>query len=327
MKLFGKQIIDWGKLKEVPEANQKALILEAISAGLKGFAAQPLGKASPTAVLGSKALGADSTLVAAAPPIIMAGSDTVDTPDRGYEALFKEKDLRQATSKTFEIFDVTGGITFQQQEPGEEAELSELPTGSKSTVSMLRFTGGFPILDDWLRFNELYKIDDLTEDTVKRWYDQKADLFYALMELLGAGINQAFATDDVTTINNACSQIITDLQAAGAGIGAGSRFYITCHPNLLARIYKALAAVFTNPNTNNNQIVYMIAGVIPTAKIASTSYYVSLPGYKTVRGEWEDLNTREPQRNELKLGADHVWTGAYNAAIASTLQHRRCALS
>jgi hypothetical protein len=45
------------------------------------------------------------------------------------------------------------------------------------------------------------------------------------------------------------------------------------------------------------------------------------------RGEWEDLNTREPQRNELKLGADHVWTGAYNGVIGETKQFRRCALT
>lgn len=327
MKLFGKKVIDYSKLSEVPEANRKALLLDAISKALANFADQPLDKKAPTQVLGSKALGADPSLVHAAPPIIMAGSDTVDSPDRGYEALFRELDMRQSKSKTFDIMDVTGGITFMQHQPGEEAELSELPTATKAIVSMLRFTGGFPILDDWLRFNELYKLDELTDDTVKRWYDQKADLFYSLIELLSSAIDQAFVTDDVTTINNACSKIITDLQAAGAGIGAGSKFYITCHPNLMARIYKALAAVFTNPNANNNQIVYMIAGVIPTAKIDSTHYYVSLPGYKSVRGEWEDLNTREPQRNELKLGADHVWTGAYNAAIASTLQYRRCALN
>ncbi len=327
MKLFGKKVIDYSKLGQVPADQQKAMLLDAISKALANFSAQPLAKESPTAVLGSKALGADSSLVNAAPPIIMAGSDTVDTPDRGYEALFREVDLRQSTSKTFEIGGITGGVTFMQHEPGEEAELSELPKASKATVSMLRFTGGFPILDDWLRFNELYKLDELTMDTVKRWYDQKADLFYTLMELLSSGINQAYSTDDITTINNACSQIIVALEAAGASVSAASRFYITCHPNLLARIYKALAAVFTNPNDNNNQIIYQIAGVIPTAKIASTHYYVSLPGYKSVRGEWEDLNTREPQRNELKLGADHVWTGAYNGAIASELQHRRCALS
>lgn len=235
--------------------------------------------------------------------------------------------MTSSTSKTFEIANITGGITFYQVQPGEEAKLSQLPTAGKVDVGMLRFIGGFAILDDWLRFNELYKIDDLTTDTVTRWYDQKANLFYGLIEALGAGVNQSFVADDVTTINNACSQIITDLEAAGYAVSAASKFYITCHPSLLARIYKALAAVFTNPNSNNNQIVYNIAGVIPTAKIAATSYYVSLPGLKAKRGEWEDLNTRPAQRNELVLGADHVWTGAYNGAIAETKQFRRCALS
>ncbi len=173
MKLFGKKVIDYSKLGEVPEANRKAMLLDAISKALSKFAEQPLDQKEPTQVLGNKALGADPTLVHSAPPIIMAGSDTVDSPDRGYEALFRELDLRQAASKTFEIMDVTGGITFMQHQPGEEAELSELPAAAKAVVSMLRFTGGFPILDDWLRFNELYKLDELTDDTVKRWYDQK----------------------------------------------------------------------------------------------------------------------------------------------------------
>ncbi|MBC8413148.1 MAG: hypothetical protein ISR96_02335 [Nitrospira sp.] len=46
-----------------------------------------------------------------------------------------------------------------------------------------------------------------------------------------------------------------------------------------------------------------------------------------MRGEWEDLNTRPPQRNELKFGADHVWTGSYNAIIAEKKQHKKCLLS
>lgn len=322
MKIFGKQFVDFSKLHQVAESARREKILEAISAGFKSLATEGLSMISA-----EKFVGADPALLRSAPPIIMTGTDTVNQPDRGYEALFAEVDMRQSTSKTFEIANITGGITFYQVNPGEEAKLSQLPTAGKVDVGMLRFIGGFAILDDWLRFNELYKIADLTSDTVTRWYDQKADLFYGLIEALGAGVNQAFVTDDVTTINNACSQIITDLAAAGYAVSAGSKFYITCHPSLLARVYKALAAVFTNPNTNNNQIVYNIAGVIPSAKIAATSYYVSLPGLKAKRGEWEDLNTRPAQRNELVLGADHVWTGAYNGAIAETKQFRRCSLS
>jgi hypothetical protein len=322
MKIFGKQFVDFSKLHQVAESARREKILEAISAGFKSLATEGLAMVSA-----EKFVGADPALLRSAPPIIMTGTDTVNAPDRGYEALFAEVDMRQSTSKTFEIANITGGITFYQINPGEEAKLSQLPTAGKVDVGMLRFIGGFAILDDWLRFNELYKIADLTTDTVTRWYDQKADLFYGLIEALGAGVNQTFVTDDVTTINNACSQIIVDMEAAGYAVSAASKFYITCHPSLLARVYKALAAVFTNPNTNNNQIVYNIAGVIPSAKIAATSYYVSLPGLKAKRGEWEDLNTRPAQRNELVLGADHVWTGAYNGAIAETKQFRRCALS
>jgi len=322
MKIYGKQIIDWKEIHKIAESARREKILEAISAGLKALALDPL-----QAISADKFIGADSTLLRAAPPIVMTASDTVNQPDRGYEALFDLVDMTNSTSKTFDIASISGGVTFYQAEVGEEAKLSKLPTAAKATVSMLRFLGGFAILDDWLRFNELYKIDDLTRDTVTRWYDQKANLFYGLLTALGAGVNQTFATDDVTTINNACSQVIVDMSAAGYAVSAGSQFYIVCHPSLLARIYKGLAAVFTNPNTNNNQIVYNIAGVIPSAKIVNTSYYVALPGIKAKRGEWEDLNTRPAQRNELVLGADHVWTGAYNGAIAETKQFRRCALS
>jgi len=322
MKIYGKKVIDWGQLGKIPEAERKGKILAAISSAIKTTADIPLQLVSA-----DKMVGADATMLRGTPPIVMVGTDTVDMPDRGYEALFSEVDMRSSTSKTFDIVNITGGVTFFQQLPGELAKLSRLPQAAKASVGLLRFTGGFAILDDWLRFNELYKIDELTNDTVKRWYDQKADLFYGLLTALGSGINQAFATDDVTTINNACSQVITDMQAAGYATSAASKFYITCHPSLLMRIYKALAASFTNPNANNNQIVWQIAGIIPTAKIASTSYYVSLPGVKSKRGEWEDLNTRPAQRNELVLGADHVWTGAYNGAIGESKQHRRCALS
>jgi hypothetical protein len=81
------------------------------------------------------------------------------------------------------------------------------------------------------------------------------------------------------------------------------------------------------PNTNNNQIVFNVNALVTTVKLANTSYYISLPGVKNLRGEWEDLNARPAQRSELKLGADHIWTGAYNGVIAESKQHRRCALS
>jgi hypothetical protein len=170
-------------------------------------------------------------------------------------------------------------------------------------------------------------IDQLFADTVRRWFDQKATIFYGLLTALGAGINQAFVTDDVTTINRACAGILEDLQAAGYAVDENSQFIITCNPLLKDRIFKALAANYLLPNSNNSKIVHNISAVVSTTKIVSTSYYVSLPGGKSQRGEWEDLNLRPPQRNELVLGAAHIWTGAYNGIIGESKQYKRCSLS
>jgi hypothetical protein len=319
MRLYGKKVIDWEKINDIPPDQRKAKIVGAIAHFMKKLNDLPHSNV--------KIMGADSSLTGSDNPVMYKLTDTIATPDRGYEMLFRELDMRQSTSKSFDVMDVSGGVTFYQQAPGERAKLSQLPSAAKTSVSMLRYTGGFAILDDWLRFNEYYKIDELTADTVVRWFDQKATLMYGLITALGAGINQAFSTDDVTTINNACVGIQTDMAAAGYPVPENPQFYIVAHPLLKMRLMKALASAFINPNTNNNQIVWPIAGVVNTTKIASTSYYVCLPGVKNMKGEWEDLNARPAQRDELKLGADHVWTGAYNASIGESKQWKRCALS
>jgi len=313
------KIIDWKRINEVPPSERKEKIVEAVVAYFQKIASAPIGNV--------KMSGADGNLTGADNPIVHRLTDTLKMPDRGYEILFDEVNMRQATTKTFDMLNITGGVTFFQQEPGEEAKLSKLPTAAKAGVSMLRFTGGFPILDDWLRFNEYYKIDELAADTVRRWWDKKATLFYGLIAALGAGADQAFVTDDVTTINTACAAMLVALEAKGYPVNENEQFIIVCHPTLRARLLKALAASFINPNTNNLEIVFPIAGMITTTKIAASSYYVAIRGGKNKRGEWEDLNARPPVRSELKLGADHIWTGAYNGVIGEIDQFRRCALS
>lgn len=321
--VYGAKIFNWKRIKELgTEKEVKEAIVGAVNHFLGKIAISPVGKTVDAA----KIAGVDPNLAGVA-PVVLVMSDTVKQPDRGYEVLFDLVDMLAAITKTFEVLDVSGGVTFYQQNEGEEAKLSKLPTSAKTLVSMLRFTGGYNILDDWLRYNEYYKIEQLTADTIRRWYNQKATLMYGLLTALAAGINQAFQTDDVTTINNACVQILTDLEAGGYVVDENSDFVITCNPKLKMRIMKALAASYIIPNANNNKIEFNISTVVQTTKIAATSYYVSLPGGKNQRGEWEDLNLRPPQRNELVLGAAHVWTGAYNAIIGESKQHRRCSLA
>lgn len=321
-ELYGAKIFKWEEIKDTPFEDRKGAIVGALSHFMNKMSNTPV---KTITVDGSKFVGADSNLMGAT-PIVLVQSDTIKTPDRGYEVLFDEVDMRQSNNSSFEVLDVTGGVTFYQQKEGEEAKLSKIPTSAKTTVSMLRYTGGYNLLDDWLKYNQYYKIDALSEDTVRRWWDAKATTFYALITAL-TGIDEAFDTDDVTTINNACANILTDLAGLGYVVDENAQFTIVCHPLLKARIFKALANLFLNPNTNNKQIVFNVNQVISTTKMASTHYWVCLPGAKSQRGEWEDLNLRPPQRNELVLGAAHVWTGAYNGIIGQKKQFKKCALS
>lgn len=318
--LYGEKIFNWKRVEEVPFEDRKDAIIGALNHFIKGIQEKPVTK-----VDGSKFAGQDSNLVSGA-PVVLVQSDTIKSPDRGYEYLFDEVDMRQSTNNSFDVLDVTGGVTFYQQLEGEEAKLSKIPTSAKTPVSMLRFTGGFSVLDDWLRFNQYYKIDRLAADTVRRWWDKKASIFYSLITAL-TGIDQAYDTSDVQTINNACSNILTDLAAAGYVVDENSRFAIVCNPILRARIFKAIANSFVNPNGNNDQIVYNIDTVISTTKMANTHYWVGLPGGNNQRGEWEDLNLRPPQRNELVLGESHISTGGYNGIIGQKKQFKKCALS
>lgn len=316
MKLFGEKIFDWAKIQDIPAADRKDAIVDAAVQFMKKVQSKPVGQ---------KFVGADPNLTSAN-PIVLVMSDTIKSPDRGYEMLFDEVDMRQSSNDTFELLDVSGGVTFYQQIAGEEAKLSKLPSSAKAPVGYLRFTGGYNILDDWLRFNKFYLIDDLTSDTIRRWYDKKATLFYGLLAALTAGINETFDTDDITTINNACANILVNMSAAGYAVDENSEFVISCNPKLRGRIFKAIASTFQTQGVNK-QIVYNISTIISTTKLANTTYYVSLSGGKNKRGEWDDLNLRPPQRNEMVLGAAHVWTGAYNGIIGESKQHRRCALS
>lgn len=320
--LYAAKIFDWEKINDIAFEDRKDAIVGALSSFMRKMNKSPVNTVT---IDGAKFVGSDSNLSGAA-PIVLVQSDTIKTPDRGYELLFDEVNMRQSNNSSFDVLDVTGGVTFYQQLEGEEAKLSKIPASAKTSVSMLRYTGGYNLLDDWLKFNQYYKIDQLSADTVRRWWDGRATTFYALITAL-TGIDQAFDTDDVTTINNACANILTDLAALGYVVDENAQFAITCHPLLKARIFKALANLFLNPNTNNKQIVFNISTVISTTKMASTSYHVCLPGAKSQRGEWEDLNLRPPQRNELVLGAAHVWTGAYNGVIGQKKQFKKCALS
>ncbi len=271
---------------------------------------------------GTKMFPSDGNLTGAI-PIINVFSNTAEV-DFGYERVFDFVDMRGSTSKTFEILDTTNGITFEQVKEGDVIKLRKVST-AKAPVGYLKYGGGLGFLDDWFRFNQYYLMDDIVRDVRAKYYNTMAGVHYSLITGL-TGIDQAFATDDVTTINNACAQILKDLEGKGYAPGENPSFKILCGVGLKARIAKALAAAFYLPNSNNNQIVYNIDEVIASSKIPDANYWVCVPGIKSKRAVWDDLNS-ESQRDALRRAEDITWEGKFNAAIADKLLFKKCALA
>lgn len=300
--------------KEDPDA------VKALAVNISEYFAEPLNRKS---VIGQKAIPSDGNLTGNVP--IINVYDNISEDDFGFERLFDFVDMRSSESKTFEILDVTNGIAFEQIKEGELIKIRGITT-SKTSVGYLKYGGGLGFLDDWFRFNQYYLMDDIVANVRAKYYNTMSQVHYDLLTNLGAGVNQAWVTDDVTTINNACAQILSDMDGKGYAAGENPPFKIVCGTGLKARIAKALIAAFNMPNANNNEIVYRIDEVIASPKMSDSNYYVVLPGIKMKRAVWDDLNG-ENQRDALRRAEDMTWEGKFNAAIGDITQIRRNALS
>ena len=84
MKVFGKKVIDWAKINDIPPEKRKGKIIGAVNHFIKKVDSMPHDNVKIT--------GADPNLTGQS-PISLAMSDTIKTPDRGYEVLFDEMGL------------------------------------------------------------------------------------------------------------------------------------------------------------------------------------------------------------------------------------------
>lgn len=248
--------------------------------------------------------------------------------DMAFAALFDLVDLRGSVHDHFDIIDTNMGVTFNQRAPGEEIKVRRAITEAKTTVSMLEFVDGVGILDRWLDFQMFWNIDEVIAEFRAKYYDKMAATHYALLTAQSSGIDQAFATDDTTTFNNAAATIIRACRTAGYAVGDNPEFYAVCAPEKVGRVQRMLTALngsaIVQMGTVSQPVAYRVGGVISTSHVAAadTGYYLVLPGRKIKRGVWLDLST-ENARNVYSSATDIVARGRYNAAIGDTAQIRR----
>jgi hypothetical protein len=195
-------------------------------------------------------------------------------------------------------------------------------------VPFLTFGAGEGILDDWLQFQQFWKVDEFINEFRAKHFDQMANLHYSLFTSLGAGINTAFTVDDATTFNAGASTLFRNLRTMGYGVGQNTGLYILCAPEKVGRVLAMLEAQrgsnYLAFGTQKQPIAFTVQGVISSTFIPAndTGYYLVYPGKKIKRGLWKDLSI-EQIRNPAMRSNDMYASAQYNAAIGDTSQVRR----
>lgn len=241
--------------------------------------------------------------------------------DFGFEELFDFVDMRDGMQTNFDILDVSNLITFAEVKNGQRMKKYGIQDG-KATVEKMIVAAALGITDDWINYYQYWNLNQAAVEAKSKYYDKMATDHYAL--ITAAAGATAFATDDITTINNACAGILTDCQAKGYTLTGNEVFELRGNINLKQRIEKAFALTFNSPNADKNQLVHTLNRKYST-KLLTTEYYVVLAGRKLKRGVWSDLSA-ETDRDIMMRGTDVAYCGEYNAGVGEVKQVRKCAL-
>lgn len=250
--------------------------------------------------------------------------------DMGWTQLFRFVDMRQANQPSFKIIGASTGLAFKQRAPGEKVEINRNFGETSAEVEFVTYAGGLGVLDDWLRFQQYWTIQQVVEEFRGKYYDKQAEIHYGLFTALGAGIDVAFDTDATKTFNKAVAGMLRALNGKGYAIGSGAQFDIIVNPEQLGYVLKMLEATRGSQlvafNAASQPLAYSVRNIISTtqAPAAATGYYVVLADRKIQRATWMDLQI-ETNRDIYKRAQDWVGTAQFNAAIGDTDQVRRIA--
>jgi hypothetical protein len=243
--------------------------------------------------------------------------------DFGFEELFDFVDMRQSLQTSFDILDVSNLITFAEVKSGERMKKYGIQD-AKSSVSKMIVAAALGIMDDWINYAMYWNLNQAAVEAKSKYYDKMATDHYAL--IVAAAQAQAFATDDIGTINAACASILSGCAAKGYTLTGNETFELRANISLKDRIEKAFALTFNSPGpTTPRQLVFTLNRKYST-KLLTTEYYVVLAGRKIKRGVWSDLSA-ETDRDILMRGTDVAYCGEYNAGVGEVQQVRKCALS
>ena len=130
---------------------------------------------------------------------------------------------------------------------------------------------------------------------------------------------------DINTINAACLKILTAVKDKGYGVGVNTRFVIVAPLALQSRLKRATGLLNAGISGSLGGLNYTV-DVVYTLMLAvsQASYYVCLPGIKSISGRRMDLTVFD-QFDPKSYSDIAVGWARLGAAIGDTEQISRCA--
>lgn len=239
--------------------------------------------------------------------------------DLGWQAAFDMVDLRGMPKSSFDIMDVSSGLTFTAVRSGGAAKIYGV-SGDKTTVSMSLYGGGLAFERIWWDDQDYYKVEEATADFRFKFFDVQATTFYTL--LADTTNDVAFDSDDVTTISNAAAELLNDLFKT-LPMTAGSELLLYFNPALQKRAFAALNGVLAYTNEKNMR--FNVRPIMSPYVTSSTYFWLVLPGRKNKWGNRMDLSILG-ETDIVRYAENIVGWGRYGGQI-NTDQIRRLALS
>ena len=226
--------------------------------------------------------------------------------DNGYEQLFKIRDYTGTNQSGFDMMDVQSGLTFEKKVIGDKIIVAKPFGGPKAHVYFDYYGGGLGFHRQLFDDKDYWGIEETAKEFRNKAYASRAQVYYALIELLPASQNLAWqvgddtlavgtptyaASRDVATMNAAAVQILTACANKGYGINPqNATFVVLCPLQMRGRLRRALG-LQQLAITGAEKFADFNFQLISTTMFTNPAFpfYVGLPGFKNVLGYRMDL--------------------------------------
>ena len=278
-------INDWGKLRAMalgsPEGRAKAGAL--MQGAMQHFLDQPLqmGQQFRARIQEFTSKGDFPAAMLDYIERFVLGQKQIDL---SWQQVFDVRDFTGTSESGFMLRNITSGLAFEEILPGEKVKLVGI-SGTELQVLFRMFGAGLQYSQVWWDDQRWWDIEDETANFRNQQYYKLAKIHTALVEALDSSTNQAWDTNLVTTLNNACAQLITDASAVGLALGDNPSFVLWAPLTKRAPVMDALRANYTFTDTTlNKPIHYDIVPAFTNNFSVNTSAYLALPKGKMKSG-------------------------------------------